>query len=56
MIGYYVHIDTYVGGWGTVSSLRGDLLQAATGGHCLNFWYHMNGSDVGTLQVYINDR
>ncbi|KAG7253036.1 hypothetical protein CRUP_022836 [Coryphaenoides rupestris] len=39
-----------------VASLRGDLVEPSTGGHCLNFWYHMYGHNVGMLQVYINDR
>lgn len=55
-LGYYVHIDTSVGHWGAVASLRGDLVEPDTGGHCLNFWYHMYGHNVGMLQVYINDR
>ena len=21
--------------------------------HCLSFWYHMNGTDVGSLQVFV---
>ena len=28
---------------------------AAPNGKCLNFWYHMSGSHIGTLNVYIKD-
>lgn len=24
-------------------------------GECLMFWYHMNGKDVGSLNIYIQD-
>ena len=27
---------------------------AAPNGKCLNFWYHMSGSHIGTINVYIN--
>ena len=28
---------------------------AAPNGKCLNFWYHMSGSHIGTMNVYIKD-
>ena len=28
----------------------------ATAGRCLSFWYHMYGSSIGTLNVYIVDK
>ncbi|XP_019751859.1 MAM and LDL-receptor class A domain-containing protein 2 [Hippocampus comes] len=54
--GYYLFVDSSVGEWGDTSFLVGDMLQPATRGHCLRFWYHMFGPDVGTLRVYVNDR
>ncbi|XP_057713068.1 MAM and LDL-receptor class A domain-containing protein 1 [Corythoichthys intestinalis] len=55
-LGYYLYVDSTVGQWGDASFLISDVLQPATIGHCLTFWYHMFGPDVGTLRVYINDR
>lgn len=54
--GYYLFVDSSVGEWGDTSFLVGDMLQPATRGHCLRFWYRMFGPDVGTLRVYVNDR
>ncbi|XP_037131957.1 MAM and LDL-receptor class A domain-containing protein 1 isoform X1 [Syngnathus acus] len=54
--GYYLFVDSSVGQWGHASFLISDVLQPATRGHCLTFWYHMFGPDVGTLRVYVNDR
>ncbi|XP_039999701.1 MAM and LDL-receptor class A domain-containing protein 1 [Xiphias gladius] len=54
--GCYLYVDTLVGDRGDTSLLISDVFQPATGGHCLTFWYHMYGSHVGTLRVYINDR
>ncbi|XP_061652622.1 MAM and LDL-receptor class A domain-containing protein 2 isoform X2 [Phyllopteryx taeniolatus] len=54
--GYYLYVDSSVGQWGDASFLISDVLQPATRGHCLTFWYHMFGPDVGTLRIYINDR
>lgn len=54
--GCYLYVDTLVGDRGDTSFLISDVFQPATGGHCLTFWYHMYGSHVGTLRVYINDR
>ncbi|XP_077378927.1 MAM and LDL-receptor class A domain-containing protein 1 isoform X1 [Festucalex cinctus] len=54
--GYYLYVDSSVGEWGHASYLISDVLQPATRGHCLTFWYHMFGPDVGVLRVYVNDR
>ncbi|XP_061694563.1 MAM and LDL-receptor class A domain-containing protein 2 isoform X2 [Syngnathoides biaculeatus] len=54
--GYYLYVDSSVGQWGDASFLISDVLQPSTRGHCLTFWYHMFGPDVGILRVYINDR
>ena len=26
---------------------------SATNGSCLTFWYHMNGNDIGTLNLFL---
>lgn len=54
--GYYLYVDSTVGELGDMSFLTSDVFQPSTRGHCLTFWYHMSGPDVGILKVYINDR
>lgn len=54
--GYYLYVDSSVGEVGDTSFLVSDAFQPSTRGHCLTFWYHMYGHDVGTLRVHINDR
>ncbi|XP_077471884.1 MAM and LDL-receptor class A domain-containing protein 1 isoform X3 [Stigmatopora argus] len=54
--GYYIYVDSTVGQAGDAAFLISDVLQPATRGRCLTFWYHMFGPDVGTLRVYVNDR
>uniref|UniRef100_A0A3B4UGP8 Si:ch211-106h4.4 n=1 Tax=Seriola dumerili TaxID=41447 RepID=A0A3B4UGP8_SERDU len=53
---HYLYVDSLVGEWGDMSFLISDVFQRSTRGHCLTFWYHMYGSHVGTLRVYINDK
>lgn len=54
--GHYVYVDSSVGQWGDQSFLISEVFQPSTRGHCITFWYHMNGSHVGTLKLSINDR
>ncbi|XP_063741754.1 MAM and LDL-receptor class A domain-containing protein 1 [Eleginops maclovinus] len=54
--GFYLYVDNTVGEWGDNSFLISDVFQPSNRGHCLKFWYHMYGSHIGTLRVYINDR
>ncbi|XP_055359914.1 MAM and LDL-receptor class A domain-containing protein 2 isoform X2 [Betta splendens] len=54
--GFYLYVDSSVGEWGDMSFLVSDVFQPSARWHCLKFWYHMYGSHVGTLRVYINDR
>ncbi|XP_014854147.1 PREDICTED: MAM and LDL-receptor class A domain-containing protein 2-like [Poecilia mexicana] len=54
--GHYIYVDSSVGEWGDTSYLVSDVFQPSSRGHCLTFWYHMYGSHIGTLNVYINDR
>ena len=41
---------------GDKARLLSPLQQPASGGKCLEFWYHMLGSNMGTLNVYIKDK
>ncbi|MEQ2262193.1 hypothetical protein XENORESO_000720, partial [Xenotaenia resolanae] len=54
--GHYIYVDSSVGEWGDMSYLVSEVFHPSSRGHCLTFWYHMYGSHVGTLKVYINDR
>ena len=53
-LGSYVFIESS----STSSSSSGDSawltseMFSATRGRCIEFWYHMKGSDIGTLNVY----
>ncbi|KAL6103987.1 uncharacterized protein ACO6RY_13812 [Pungitius sinensis] len=54
--GFYLYVDSSVGEWGDLTFLVSEVFQPSARGHCLTFWYHMYGSHVGTLRVYMNDR
>ncbi|KAH9494976.1 hypothetical protein Btru_018310, partial [Bulinus truncatus] len=53
--GHYMHIET------SSPRVAGDVARIltpvypATDGRCLKYWYHMYGSSVGTLTVYLRD-
>lgn len=54
--GYYMYIETSLPrkpndkAW-----FLSPQYPAAPNGKCLNFWYHMSGSHIGTMNVYIKD-
>nr|XP_054770410.1 MAM and LDL-receptor class A domain-containing protein 1-like [Lytechinus pictus] len=50
--GYYMFIETSIQTLGDEARLWSPTLQVA-GGHCIEFYYHMYGSTIGTLNVYI---
>ncbi|WP_411026962.1 hypothetical protein, partial [Salmonella sp. s55044] len=49
--GYYVYIETSSGNYGYVARLLSPTL-TTLGRHCLEFYYHMYGSAINTLNVY----
>ncbi|XP_071828952.1 scavenger receptor cysteine-rich type 1 protein M130-like isoform X6 [Apostichopus japonicus] len=51
--GYYVYLETSYGYNGYKARLHSRSLQTY-GTHCVNFYYHMNGSTIGSLHVYAN--
>ncbi|WP_411026704.1 hypothetical protein, partial [Salmonella sp. s54395] len=51
--GYYVYIETSSGNYGYVARLLSPTL-TTLGRHCLEFYYHMYGSAINTLNVYAN--
>ncbi|XP_041944947.1 MAM and LDL-receptor class A domain-containing protein 2 isoform X2 [Alosa sapidissima] len=55
-IGYYMYVDTSVGMWGETAMLFSDVLLPARGGHCLTFWFHMFGQNVGTLSLWTTNK
>ncbi|XP_062407771.1 MAM and LDL-receptor class A domain-containing protein 1 [Sardina pilchardus] len=55
-IGYYMYVDTAVGIRGETAMLFSDVLLPARGGHCLTFWFHMFGPNIGTLSLWTTDK
>ncbi|XP_015227028.1 PREDICTED: MAM and LDL-receptor class A domain-containing protein 1-like [Cyprinodon variegatus] len=54
--GHYIYVDSSVGEWGDMSYLVSGVVLPSSKDHCIKFWYHMYGSHVGTLSIYISDR
>lgn len=49
--GWYMYADSSNGGYGQTSDLITPVI-SSTGPHCtLEFWYHLSGFTVGSLQV-----
>lgn len=55
-IGYYLYVDTTVGHWGNRALLLSEIYPSDNRGQCFTFWYHIYGQNVGTLNLYINNR
>ncbi|MCJ8731789.1 hypothetical protein PDJAM_G00203590 [Pangasius djambal] len=55
-IGYYLYVDTTVGHWGDRALLLSEIFPPDNWVQCFTFWYHMYGQNVGTLNLYINNR
>lgn len=52
-LGYYVYVEASLGKNFNLASLDGPVLQQAAATCYLTFWYHMYGSNIGELVVYI---
>ncbi|XP_057298293.1 MAM and LDL-receptor class A domain-containing protein 2-like isoform X2 [Hydractinia symbiolongicarpus] len=52
-LGYYVYVEASLGTNFNLASLDGPVLQQAAATCYLTFWYHMYGSSIGELVVYI---
>lgn len=55
-LGFYLYADGSVGEWGDRAMLYSEVIQPATRGHCFQFWYHMSGPHIGTLNLYRNSK
>lgn len=51
LLGYYMYIEATGKSKGDKAQLLSPRYPKTTG-RCLEFWYHMHGSDIGTLTVY----
>jgi len=50
--GYYMFIETSRGSPNMKAQLEGPVV-ISSGPKCLRFWYHMHGSTIGSLSVYV---
>ncbi|KAI5627922.1 MAM and LDL-receptor class A domain-containing protein 1 [Silurus asotus] len=55
-IGYYMYVDTTVGRWGDRALLLSEIFPPYNSRQCFTFWYHIYGQNVGTLNLYLNNR
>ncbi|XP_013397768.1 MAM and LDL-receptor class A domain-containing protein 1-like [Lingula anatina] len=54
--GYYIYIEASGKTQNKTSMIETPQVPASTTGHCLRFWYHMYGDQIGTLNVYMKNR
>nr|XP_039272221.1 MAM and LDL-receptor class A domain-containing protein 2-like [Styela clava] len=50
--GYYMYLETSTGALGFKARLVGPEQPSEDGHHCVEFFYHMYGADIGKLTVY----
>lgn len=55
-LGYYLYMDSSVGHWGEAAMMLSEIFTPDSRGHCFTFWYHLYGNNIGTLNLYINNR
>ena len=54
-VGWYIYIETSSPRvQGDKARLISPLVTSSSNARCLEFWYHMYGADVNTLNVYTN--
>ena len=51
-LGYYIYVETSGVPAGNKANLLSHIFPP-TAGRCLTFWYHMYGSGMGELKVYV---
>ena len=57
LLGKYIFIEASNSGAGKKARLLSERFKQTTAnGYCLNFWYHMYGADIGTLNILIKNR
>eukprot|EP00057_Strongylocentrotus_purpuratus_P027554 XP_011682028.1 PREDICTED: MAM and LDL-receptor class A domain-containing protein 1-like [Strongylocentrotus purpuratus] len=49
--GFYIYTEAS-GSYNKVAVLESELILASSGRLCADFWYHMWGADIGTLNIY----
>ncbi|XP_071956934.1 MAM and LDL-receptor class A domain-containing protein 2-like [Antedon mediterranea] len=51
-LGYYLYADSSPGDTGDVAYIMSPIIQRTSSNCKLNFWYYINGANVGSLRVY----
>ena len=52
-LGYYVYVEASQGKTSDLATLAGPMLKQASATCTLTFWYHMYGTSIGDLNVYL---
>ncbi|XP_035827614.1 MAM and LDL-receptor class A domain-containing protein 1-like [Aplysia californica] len=51
--GYYLYLESSTGQFGDAARIVSGTIQPRASVECLTFWYHMQGSSIGSLSIYI---
>lgn len=51
--GYYAYVEASVGNTYSLAVLESPVLKQAAATCQMNFWYHMYGTGIGDLRVYV---
>lgn len=53
--GYYIYIEASNNQANATARVVSPRIQSGAGPKCLQFWYHMYGAHINTLNVYVQD-
>ena len=57
LVGYYLYIETSAPRqYGDMASLLSSKYIRPTTGACVTFWYHMYGTNIGELNVFVKEQ